>query len=162
MREDSRSLDFGSFIPTGFVDASVLRAPNRYSVPRDMGDGHTKPSPVVAVSIEEKVADLIRAYPHLEAFLKSHSKDPNARIRDLEISSQERDQLLYQIMAARRQQVPPSGNAGQTSLSANGPEFRSRFYQPRRRKPAQEWPNSGSRSSHAGPVTGKFHKRLWG
>ena len=162
MAEDGRGLDFGSWISTGFADASVLRAPNRYSVPRDMGEVARKTSPVVAVSIEEKVADLIQTYPHLEAFLKSHAKDPNARIRDLAISSQERDQLLYQIMAARRQQVPASGNIGRSSPPANGSQFRARYDHPRRRKLAQGWPKGGSRSSHAGPVPGKWHKRVWG
>jgi len=162
MLEDSRGSDIGSWIPTEFVDASVSRAPNRYSVPCDMGDICPKASPVIAVSIEEKVADLIQTYPHLEAFLKSHSKDPNARIRDLAISGQERDQLLYQIIAARRQQVPTSGNTGRTSASVDGSQFRARFYRPRRRRLAQGWPKGGSRLSHAGPVTGKWHKRLWG
>jgi len=162
MLEDGRRLDFGSWTPTGFADTSVSRAPHRYSVPREMGDVATRPSPVVAVSIEEKVADLIQTYPHLEAFLKSHSKDPNARIRDLEISSRERDQLLYQIIAARRQQVPTSANIGRISPSANGSQFRARFYNPRRRKLAQGWPKNGSRLSHAGPVSGKWHKQLWG
>jgi hypothetical protein len=162
MQEDSRGSDFGSWIPTEFADASVSRAPNRYSVPRDMGDVSTKASPVVAVSIEEKVADLMHTYPHLEGFLKSHSNDPNARIRDLAISSQERDQLLYQIIAARRQQVPTTANTGRTSPSASGSHLHVRVYQPRRRKLAQGWPKGGSRLPHAGPVSGKWHKRLGG
>jgi len=139
-----------------------LGVSNRYAVPRASGEASKKVSPVVAVSIEEKVADLIQTYPHLQAFLKSHAKDPNARIRDLTISSQERDQLLYQIMAARRQQVPASGNTGRTSPSGNGLQFRPPSYQARRRKPAQGWPKDGARLSPTGAITGKWHKRLWG
>jgi len=162
MREEGKSMDYAGFIPSGFVDGSVLGAPNRYAVPRASSEASTKASPVVAVSIEEKVADLIQAYPHLGGFLKSHSHDPNARIRDLAISSGERDQLLYQIMAARRQQVPTPGNTRRTSPLANGSQARPRSYQARRKKPAQGWPKTGVRLSQAGLVTGKWHKRLWG
>ena len=162
MLEDGRMSDFGNWMQTEFVDTSVSRDPYRYSVPRAMSEVRTNVSPVVAVSVEEKVSNLIQSFPHLEAFLKSHSKDANARIRDLAISSQERDQLLYQIIGARRQQLPTSGKTGRSRLSARGSQFRSRLYQPRRRRLAQGWPKGVARLSHTGLVSGKWHKRLWG
>jgi hypothetical protein len=80
----------------------IFRYPVPLAPPEDLPP---RLSPVVGVSVEERISDLIQSYPHLAAFLRSHAKEPNARIRDLAISNQEREQLLFQIMAARRQQL---------------------------------------------------------
>jgi len=154
--------DSGIWMQTAFIDAGVSRNPCRYSVPRDMGEAHSNISPGIAVSVEEKVSDLIQSYPHLEPFLKSHSQDGNARIRDLAISSKERDQLLFQIIAARRQQLLTAGTARPASQAAHGPRLRTRPHTPRRRKPPQAWLMGFSTPTRAGAVTEKLHKRFWG
>jgi hypothetical protein len=118
--------------------------------------------PGVAVSVEEKVSDLIQSYPHLKVLLKSHSRDGNARLRDLAISSQERDQLLLQIIAARRQQQRASGATVPARLTARSLQPPLRIHPSRRKKPAQVWPKGSATSPHLGSVTGKWHKRLWG
>ncbi len=151
--------DEGGWMQSDYVDTSISRSAYRYSVPRALGETRSNVSPGVAVSIEEKVADLIESYPHLKALLKFHSKDGNVRLRDLAISSQERDQLLLQIIAARRQQQLASGASGPASRMARGAQLRARLNQARRRKPAQTWVKASSQLSM---VTGKWHKRLWG
>ncbi len=152
-------LDEGSWMQSDYMGTSTSGGAYRYSVPRAMGEGRSNVTPGVAVSIEEKVSDLIECYPHLKALLKFHSKDGNARLRDLEISSQERDQLLLQIIAARRQQQLASGASGPASKPARGAQLHARFHQPRRRKPPQAWVKGSAQLS---VVTGKWHKRLWG
>jgi len=151
--------DEGSWMQSDYIDTSLSRGAYRYSVPRAMSEGRSNVSPGVAVSIEEKVRDLIQSYPHLKDSLKSHSKDGNARLRDLEISSQERDQLLLEIIAARRQQQLASGASGPGSQTARGAQLRARIHQARRRKPPQAWVKGQAQLSM---VTGKWHKRLWG
>jgi len=138
----------------------MMPEPQRYSVPRAMGENRTNVSPVVAVSIEEKVSDLIRAYPHLEPYLKSHSNDPNARIRDLAITGYERDQLLYQIIAARRQQVQALGQTVPPA-APRASSFRPRFHRPRRSRAAQGWAKPPAHLS-SGLAAEKWRKRLWG
>jgi hypothetical protein len=127
-----------------------------------VSDGRSNVSPGVAVSIEEKVSDLIQSYPHLQTLLKSHSMDGDARLRDLAISSQERDHLLLQIIAARRQQQLASGARGPAPQTARGPQLRLGIQQHRRKKPAQAWLKDLPKSSALSNVTGKWHKRLWG
>ena len=152
----------GSWMQPEHIDTSASRNPYRYSVPHAVGDGRSNVSPGVAVSIEEKVSDLIQSYPHLKTLLKSHSKDGDARLRDLAISSQERDQLLLQIIAARRQQQRASGATRPAPQTARGPQLRAGIQHHRRRKPPQAWLKGLSKSSALGNVTGKWHKRLWG
>jgi hypothetical protein len=162
MLEEGRMSDFGNWMQTELADTGVSPNPHRYSVPHAMSDGQRNVSPGVGVSVEEKVSDLIQSLPHLEALLKSHSKNANDRIRDLAISSRERDQLLYQIIAARRQQVPAASTPAPSRPSPRGLQFQSRFNQPRRGKTAQGLPKGVPESSHNTLATGKFHKRLWG
>ena len=150
MLEEGAVSNFSGSIQVGLVDTKVTRDTYHYSVPRAASEVGPKVSPGIAVSVEEKVSDLIQSYPHLEAFLKSHSKDPNARIRDLAISSQERDQLLYQIIAARRQQLPAFGMTGRRSQVATSSQFRARSYRPRQKGPARRLPTGISRLSRHG------------
>jgi len=131
--------DEGGWISSDYVDTSASRGASRYSVPRVMSEARSNVLPGVAVSIDEKVSDLIESYPHLKALLKSPSKTGSARLRDLEISSRERDHLLLQIIAARRQQQLASGASGPASRLARGAQLRARMHQPRRRKPDQTW-----------------------
>jgi len=144
---------------SGYIDTSNSRGAYRYSVPRATGEGRSTVSPGIAVSIEEKVSDLVQSYPHLKPLLKSHSKDGNARLRDLAISSQDRDQLLFEIIAARRQQHLASGATGPAPQTARGLQPRARIQQTRRSKPPQAWVKG---SSQLRMVTGKWHTRLWG
>ena len=109
------------WMESGAVDISGLRSAYSYSIPHTTGEVHAHVSPVIAASVEEKVADLVRSYPHLEAFLKSHARDTDTRIRDLAISDKERDQLLFQIIAARRQQAANSGTMSGSRFSSHGP-----------------------------------------
>ena len=150
MVEEGAVANFGGWVQVGLVDTRVTRNPYHYSVPRATSEASPSVSPGIAVSVEEKVSDLIQSYPHLEAFLKSHSKDANARIRDLAISSQERDQLLYQIIAARRQQLPAFGATGRASQSARSWQFGTRSYRPQRKRPARRLPTGVSRLSRQG------------
>jgi hypothetical protein len=154
--------DDASWMQPEHIDTSVSRSAYRYSVPHAVSDGRSNVSPGVAVSIEEKVSDLIQSYPRLKTLLKSHSKDGDARLRDLAISSQERDQLLLQIIAARRQQQLASGATGPAPQTVRGSQLRVAIHQHRRRKPAQAWLKDLPKSSALGSVTGKWHKRLWG
>ena len=154
--------DDGSWMQPEYVDTSVSRNPYRYSVPHAVNDGRSNVSPGVAVSIEEKVSDLIQSYPHLKALLKSHSKDGDARLRDLAISSQQRDQLLLQIIAARRQQQFASGTSGPAPQTARSPQVRLGIQHHRRKKPPQAWLKDLPKSAAFSNVTGKWHKRLWG
>jgi len=150
MLEEGAASNFGGWLRVGLVDTKVTRDPYHYSVPRVASEVSTNVSPGISVSVEEKVSDLIQSYPHLEAFLRSHSKDANARIRDLAISSQERDQLLYQIIAARRQQLPVFGTTGRRSQSAPSSQFRARAYRPQRKRAARRLPTGVSRISRHG------------
>jgi len=152
-------VDEGGWMQSDYIDTSISRGAYRYSVPRAMSEARSNVSPGVAVSIEEKVSDLIQSHPHLKTLLKSHSNDGNARLRDLAISSQDRDQLLLQIIAARRQEQLASGASGPASRTARGAQLRARIQQSRSRKPPQAWVKGSSQLSM---VTGKWHKRLWG
>jgi len=149
MLEEGAVSNFGGW-RVGVVDTKVTRDPYHYSVPRAANEVIPNVSPGISVSVEEKVSELIQSYPHLEAFLRSHSKDANARIRDLAISSQERDRLLYQIIAARRQQLPAFGTTVRRSQSALSSQLRARSYQPRRKRPARRVPTGVSRISRNG------------
>ncbi len=131
MLKERRLSNPGSWIRSRLVDTRVLRGASHFSVLRDPSEDHARHSPVVAASVEEKVSDLIRSFPHLEAFLKSHSNDQNARIQDLAISTRERNQLLYQLIAARRQQLLTSGRTEGRSLTARGSRLRPGSYGPR-------------------------------
>ena len=152
MLEEGAVSNFSGSIQVGLVDTKVTRGTYHYSIPSAASEVSSNVLPGIAVSVEEKVSDLIQSYPHLEAFLKSHSKDTNARIRDLAISSQERDQLLYQIIAARRQQPPAFGTTGRASQSARSWQFGTRSYGPRRKRPARRLPTGVSRLSRQGFV----------
>ena len=150
MVEEGAVSNFGGWLRVGLVDTKVTRNTYHYSVPRATSEVGPKVSPGIAVSVEEKVSDLIQSYPHLEAFLRSHSKDMNARIRDLAISSQERDQLLYQIIAARRQQLPAFGATRRGLQSAPSGQFGTRTYRSRRKRPERRMPTGVSRLSRRG------------
>jgi hypothetical protein len=152
----------GGWMQPEYVETSVSRSPYRYSVPHAVSDSRSNVSPGVAVSIEEKVSDLIRSYPHLKSLLNSHSRDGETRLRDLAISSQERDRLLLQIISARRQQQLATGATGPAPLMARGTQLRVAIQQHRRRKPAEAWLKDVPKSSPLRNVTGKWHKRLWG
>lgn len=105
MREDGTVARFGSWMERGIVNLDAGGGLFQYAVPHAPSeDLPPRPSPVVGVSVDERLSDLIQSYPHLAAFLRSHATEPEARIRDLAISNQEKEQLLFQIMAARRQQ----------------------------------------------------------
>ena len=131
MLKDGRVSNSASWMQIGLVDTRVLRGVYHDKVLPDLSEDHARQSPVVSASVEEKVSDLIRSFPHLEAFLKSHSNDQNARIQDLAISTRERNQLLYQLIAARRQQLLTSGRTEGRSLTAHGSRLRPGSYGPR-------------------------------
>ncbi len=118
MPKDGRASKSASWKESRLVDTTVMRGIYHDSVLRDASEDHASESRVVAASVEEKVSDLIRSFPHLEAFLKCRSNNRNARIRDLAISTRERNQLLYQLIAARRQQLFTSGKTERRSLTA--------------------------------------------
>lgn len=145
MSEEGGDRSLGDWTQSAVVDTCVLRRACHYSVPQTVSEDHEGESPVIAVSVEEKVSDLIRSYPHWGAFLKSHSKDANARIRDLEISTEERNHLLYEIIAARRQQLLASRSTGHTSFSAFGARLRPGSYDPGRKRLTRRWPKRASR-----------------
>ena len=134
MPKDDRVSNSDNWTQSGLVDTCVLRGVHHYSVPHAISEVRANVSPAVAASVEEKVSELIRSYPHLAAFLKSHSRGANARIRDLAISSKERDQLLYQIIAARRQQLLASGRTEGILLSVRGSRFRIGVHGLRRKR----------------------------
>ncbi len=102
MLNERRLSNSDCWIRSRLVDTTILRGAYHYNSLQVLREDHARQSPVVAASVEEKVSDLIRSFPHLEAFLKSHSSHENARIRDLAISTKERNQLLYQLIATRR------------------------------------------------------------
>ena len=131
MLKECRLSNSGSWIRSGLVDTTVLRGAYHYNILPNRSKDHARESTVVAASVEEKVSDLIRSFPHLAAFLKSHSNDESARIRDLAISTKERNQLLYQLIAARRQQLLTSGRTEGRSRSAHGSRLRPGSYGPR-------------------------------
>jgi len=131
MLKERRFPNSGSWIRSRLVDATVLRGAHHYSGRPDLSEDHARQSPVVSASVQEKVSDLIRSFPHLEAFLKSHSHGRNARIRDLAISTRERNQLLCQLIAARRQQLLTSGRTEGRSSSARGSRPRAGSSGPR-------------------------------
>lgn len=133
MSRNGREPESGSWMQSGLVDTTVLRDAFHYSVLQDVSSEQAGKLPVVAASVEEKVADLIRAYPHLEAYLKTHATKANARIRDLAISTRERNHLLYQIIAARRQQLMSSGTKEGPPPSARGSQARAGSYRPPRK-----------------------------
>ena len=138
MLKDGEMSDSSDWMGSGPIDISGFTDDAYpYSIPHAAGKAHAHVSPVVAVSVEEKVSDLIQSYPHLEAFLKSHAKDANARIRDLAISDKERHQLLVQIIGVRRQQVVESVKTRQISISGHGSRFRFGSDGPRRKRLTQ-------------------------
>ena len=149
--------DDHSWLQPDYVGTGVSRGAPRYSVPRAGSNGSSNIAPGVAVSVEEKVSDLIQSYPHLKSLLKPHSGDGNARLRDLAISSQERDQLLLQIIAARRQQQVATG-----ATAPRPTQLRLGIHQHRRKKPPQPWVKALPKTPVLSNVTGKWHKRLWG
>jgi hypothetical protein len=124
MLKERRLSNSAGSIQSGFVDPTVWRGASHYSVLRDPSEDNAPDSPVVAASAEEKVSDLIRSFPYLKAFLKSHSNGQNARIRDLAISTRERNHLLCQLIAARRQQLLTSGRTEGRPLSARSSRLR--------------------------------------
>jgi len=105
-------LDEGSWMHSDYIGASISPSAYRYSVPPAMGNGRSNVSPGVAVSIEEKVSDLIESYPHLKALLKSHSRDGNARLRDLEISSQELTTCSFRLLLRAASNSSPRVRVG--------------------------------------------------
>ena len=107
----------GSWIPNALVDAPVSRCYHRHNIPQADRKDQDGESTVITASVEEKVSELLLNFPQLRAFLKSPPKDPNARVRDLTISTSERDQLLHQIIAARREALFASGRSEGGSIS---------------------------------------------
>jgi hypothetical protein len=135
----------GSWLPNTLAGAPVLRGDYHHSGPQTASIDHTGESTVITASVEERVSDLIRSYPRLKVFLKSRPKDPNARIRDLTISTRERNQLLYQIIAARRQELLTSGRAEPRLLSAPWLRMRLAPTDPVARDWDNDWPKDLSR-----------------
>ena len=109
--------DSSSWIPNTLLDAPVFRGNYHHCVSQTVCEDQARDSTVIAASVEEKVSDLIRSYPDLKVFLKSCPKDPDARIRDLTISTSDRDQLLHEIIAARRQEPHTSARPERRSMS---------------------------------------------
>ena len=109
--------DSGSWFSNTLVDAPVFGGKYHHSVSPAASEDQVRSSAVIVASVEEKVSDLVRTYPHLRSLLKSGSNNPDARIRDLTISTGERDQLLHEILAARRQELHTSANLGGRSMS---------------------------------------------
>lgn len=137
MSKDDKKSNSGNWNLSAFVETSILRGFDHYDVPRAVNEDNSRISPVISVSVEEKVSDVVRSYPHLKAFVKSRTKGPDSRIRDLEISTKERNQLLCQIIAARRQEMLTSTRTGQTQPFVCGSRLRPECCGPLRKRLTQ-------------------------
>jgi hypothetical protein len=134
MLKDEEVSHSSDWVGSGRIAISGFRDGYPYSIPRAAGKADTYVSPVIAASVEEKVSDLIQSYPHLEASLKYHAMDTNTRIRDLAISDQEREQLLVQVIAMRRQQAAVASDTRRVTISAHGSRARFGSERPRRKR----------------------------
>ncbi len=92
-------------MPTTYVDSSVLRSFHRYGVPREEAGLEGKNSAVIAVSLDDKISDLVGLCPQIRFFLHAQPRTRYQRLRDLPLTEREREHLLYQIIAAKRQRT---------------------------------------------------------
>ena len=65
MPEEGAVSNFSGSIQVGLVDTKVTRGTYHYSIPSAASEVSSNVLPGIAVSVEEKVSDLIQSYPHL-------------------------------------------------------------------------------------------------
>lgn len=71
-------------------------------IPRAENAGPPRLPEPVGVSIDDDIARLIRKFPRLRAVFHAYRKRREKRIRDLHLAREERDRLLYQILAIEK------------------------------------------------------------
>ena len=91
------------WLPSVFIDSGILARMEGTGIPASGGAARGTHGRPICVSVYDEISSLVREFPALGDVFNHYRRDDEKRIKDLPISSAEKERLLYEILAMKKQ-----------------------------------------------------------
>ncbi len=91
------------WLPSVFIDSGILARMEGTGIPASGGAARGTHGRPICVSVYDKISSLVREFPALGDVFNHYRRNHEKRIKDFQISSAEKERLLYGILAMKKQ-----------------------------------------------------------
>ena len=91
------------WLPSVFIDSGILARMEGTGIPASGGAARGTHGRPICVSVYDEISSLVREFPALGDVFNHYRRNHEKRIKDLQISSAEKERLLYGILAMKKQ-----------------------------------------------------------
>ncbi|MBI4167168.1 MAG: hypothetical protein HY508_15690 [Acidobacteria bacterium] len=91
------------WLPSVFIDPGILARMHGTGIPASGGAARSPHGRPICVSVYDEIPSLVRQFPALGDVFNHYRRNHEKRIKDLQISSAEKERLLYGILAMKKQ-----------------------------------------------------------
>ncbi len=91
------------WLPSVSIDSGILARMEGNGIPASGGAARGTHGRPICVSVYDEISSLVREFPALRDFFNHYRRNDEQRIKDLQISSAEKERLLYEILAMKKQ-----------------------------------------------------------
>ena len=91
------------WLPSVSIDSGILARMQGTGIPASGGAARGTHGRPICVSVYDEISSLVREFPALGDVFNHYRRKHEKRIKDLQISSAEKERLLYGILAMKKQ-----------------------------------------------------------
>ena len=91
------------WLPLVFIDSRILARMQGTGIPASGGAARGTHGRPICVSVYDEISNLVREFPALGDVFNHYRRKHEKLIKDLQISSAEKERLLYEILAMKKQ-----------------------------------------------------------
>jgi len=91
------------WLPSVSIDSGILARMEGAGIPASGGAARGTHGRPICVSVYDEISSLVREFPALGDVFNHYRRNHEKRIKDLQISSAEKERLLYEILAMKKQ-----------------------------------------------------------
>ena len=91
------------WLPSVSIDSGILARMEGTGIPASGGAARSPHGRPFCVSVYDEISSLVREFPALRDVLNHYRHNDEQHIKDLQISSAEKERLLYEILAMKKQ-----------------------------------------------------------
>jgi hypothetical protein len=91
------------WLPSVSIDSGILARMEGTGIPASGGAARGTHGRPICVSVYDEISSLVREFPALGDVFNHYRRNHEKRIKDLQISSAEKERLLYGILAMKKQ-----------------------------------------------------------
>ena len=91
------------WLPSVSIDSGILARMEGTGIPASGGAARGTHGRPICVSVYDEISSLVREFPAFRDVFNHYRRSDEKRIKDLQISSAEKERLLYEILAMKKQ-----------------------------------------------------------